>query len=336
MAAGDRFTASERGRARRDDPQGRAALPGRVLGLRRARRGRPPRVRAEPARRPGRTGAQHPGHGRPRCAGARGGHRRRGPPYPARPAGRAGRRRRCSRCSPRATSSAGCAAASRCSPSTPGRPQTLHAERRCEFRARRRSRLARRHRRLPGAVLPLARRGAGARRRGRGTPARALLDDVKEVAWTNRDIAPELATIIIDTIRTRARPPARAAATSLIGARCRRTAEDSPPWPTTSSRRSARGSSCPLALVLVVGLFCLLFVRPSTASTGPDQVSLHYKGGAFTSKRFSDCIAPSTRVFDGPGDGHFAYPRRRATSSSTTTSRVTAARSRSSPRTASR
>ena len=30
----------------------------------------------------------------------------------------------------------------------------------------------------------------------------ALLDDVKEVAWTNRDIAPELATIVIDTIRT--------------------------------------------------------------------------------------------------------------------------------------
>lgn len=29
-----------------------------------------------------------------------------------------------------------------------------------------------------------------------------LLDDVKEVAWTNRDIAPELATIVIDTIRT--------------------------------------------------------------------------------------------------------------------------------------
>ena len=29
-----------------------------------------------------------------------------------------------------------------------------------------------------------------------------LVDDVKEVAWSNRDIAPELATIIIDTIRT--------------------------------------------------------------------------------------------------------------------------------------
>ena len=30
---------------------------------------------------------------------------------------------------------------------------------------------------------------------------KALLEDVKEVAWTNRDIAPELATIVIDTIR---------------------------------------------------------------------------------------------------------------------------------------
>jgi hypothetical protein len=29
-----------------------------------------------------------------------------------------------------------------------------------------------------------------------------LLDDVKEVAWSNRDIAPDLATIVIDTIRT--------------------------------------------------------------------------------------------------------------------------------------
>jgi hypothetical protein len=29
-----------------------------------------------------------------------------------------------------------------------------------------------------------------------------LLDEVKEVAWSHRDIAPEIATIIIDTIRT--------------------------------------------------------------------------------------------------------------------------------------
>ena len=32
---------------------------------------------------------------------------------------------------------------------------------------------------------------------------RNMLEEVKEIAWTNRDIAPELSTIIIDTIRTR-------------------------------------------------------------------------------------------------------------------------------------
>lgn len=60
------------------------------------------------------------------------------------------------------------------------------------------------------------------------------------------------------------------------------------------------------AFVVLIGL--LTFARPSTTSTGPDQVALHYKGGAFSSKRFSDCIAPSNREFDGPGDSHFAYP----------------------------
>ena len=30
----------------------------------------------------------------------------------------------------------------------------------------------------------------------------AVLDDVKDVAWNNRDVAPELSTIVIDTIRT--------------------------------------------------------------------------------------------------------------------------------------
>ena len=63
-----------------------------------------------------------------------------------------------------------------------------------------------------------------------------------------------------------------------------------------------------LGAVLVVALLAVAFVRPSTVSTGPDQVAMHYKGGAFTSKKFSDCIAPSNRQFDGPGDGHFAYP----------------------------
>jgi hypothetical protein len=60
--------------------------------------------------------------------------------------------------------------------------------------------------------------------------------------------------------------------------------------------------------VVVVAVVALIVARPSTTSTGPDQVALHYKGGAFTSKRFADCIAPSNRAFDGPGDSHFTYP----------------------------
>jgi cytochrome c-type biogenesis protein CcmH/NrfF len=30
----------------------------------------------------------------------------------------------------------------------------------------------------------------------------AVLDDVKSIAWDNRDVAPDMSTIVIDTIRT--------------------------------------------------------------------------------------------------------------------------------------
>ena len=46
-------------------------------------------------------------------------------------------------------------------------------------------------------------------------------------------------------------------------------------------RRSRARILLPLALVLLAVLFCLVFVRPSTASTGPDQVALHYQGRGF-------------------------------------------------------
>ena len=52
------------------------------------------------------------------------------------------------------------------------------------------------------AVLPLAGARAGPRRPGRDGAPRAVLDDVKDVAWNNRDVAPDLSTIVIDTIRT--------------------------------------------------------------------------------------------------------------------------------------
>ena len=63
-----------------------------------------------------------------------------------------------------------------------------------------------------------------------------------------------------------------------------------------------------LFVLLLGGMVALAVAGPSTISTGPDQVALHYKGGAFSSKVFSDCVAPSNRVFDGPGDTHVAYP----------------------------
>ena len=81
------------------------------------------------------------------------------------------------------------------------------------------------------------------------------------------------------------------------------------PLPTLQKGSGAAAKVVVAIVVIVVVLIgVLLFARPSTASTGPDQVALHYKGGSFSSKRFADCIAPSNRVFDGPGDSHFAYP----------------------------
>jgi regulator of protease activity HflC (stomatin/prohibitin superfamily) len=62
------------------------------------------------------------------------------------------------------------------------------------------------------------------------------------------------------------------------------------------------------AAVLLTLLLGVGFAGPSSVSTGPDQVALHYKDGAFSSRRFADCIGSSTRVWDGPGDRHFVYP----------------------------
>jgi len=55
----------------------------------------------------------------------------------------------------------------------------------------------------------------------------------------------------------------------------------------------------------------------STASTASDEQALHYNGGAFSSKTFKNCIEPSTRNFDSPGDGHFTYPHGQRTYSFT-------------------
>lgn len=61
-----------------------------------------------------------------------------------------------------------------------------------------------------------------------------------------------------------------------------------------------------VAAVVLLGL--VLVTCSSTTSTGPDEQALHYKDGPVSSKKFADCIKPSTRVWDGAFDAHYTYP----------------------------
>jgi regulator of protease activity HflC (stomatin/prohibitin superfamily) len=63
-----------------------------------------------------------------------------------------------------------------------------------------------------------------------------------------------------------------------------------------------------LGLVAICAIIAAIFVRPTSISTGPDEVGLHYSGGAFTPTRFKNCVGNSTREWDGPGDKHYRYP----------------------------
>lgn len=62
-----------------------------------------------------------------------------------------------------------------------------------------------------------------------------------------------------------------------------------------------------IAALVAIGLV-LTVIGCTEVSTGPDQKALHYEGGAFTSKKFHDCVGASDRQFDGPGDKHYSYP----------------------------
>jgi hypothetical protein len=63
---------------------------------------------------------------------------------------------------------------------------------------------------------------------------------------------------------------------------------------------------------LLIALAAVLFVFTasgcSTVSTEPDEVALHYSGGAVSSKKFKDCVGTSDRAWNGPGDQHYRYP----------------------------
>lgn len=48
----------------------------------------------------------------------------------------------------------------------------------------------------------------------------------------------------------------------------------------------------------------------ASANTGPDLKAVHYTGGQVSSKKFVDCLDPSTRSGFDPGDLYAAYPVR--------------------------
>ncbi|HSX33147.1 MAG TPA: SPFH domain-containing protein [Candidatus Saccharimonadales bacterium] len=57
------------------------------------------------------------------------------------------------------------------------------------------------------------------------------------------------------------------------------------------------------SLALVIGTAAC-----TTVSTAPDQVALHYQAGSFTATKYSDCVRPSTKNYNGPGDLSYWYP----------------------------
>jgi regulator of protease activity HflC (stomatin/prohibitin superfamily) len=46
----------------------------------------------------------------------------------------------------------------------------------------------------------------------------------------------------------------------------------------------------------------------TSVSTEPDQVALHYNGGAFSSKTYDSYVGPSKKEWFGPGDKTYVYP----------------------------
>lgn len=63
-----------------------------------------------------------------------------------------------------------------------------------------------------------------------------------------------------------------------------------------------------ISIIVGAVLAALMMSGCSSVSTGPDQAALHYEGGSLSSKKFVDCVDPSQREYNGPGDNHFVYP----------------------------
>lgn len=62
-------------------------------------------------------------------------------------------------------------------------------------------------------------------------------------------------------------------------------------------------------IIMAVAGLALLATGCATTSAPADLKGVHYQGGSFSSKKFSNCIEPSTRDFS-PGDKYYYYPTR--------------------------
>jgi hypothetical protein len=62
-------------------------------------------------------------------------------------------------------------------------------------------------------------------------------------------------------------------------------------------------------LIAIVALLSAgLATGCSVAKADQAHQGIHAKGGAFSATKFANCISPSTRDYDGPGDKHYYYP----------------------------
>lgn len=62
-------------------------------------------------------------------------------------------------------------------------------------------------------------------------------------------------------------------------------------------------------LTILVAAAFLLLTGCATTSAPADLKAVHYQGGSFSSKKYENCIEPSTRDFS-PGDQYYYYPTR--------------------------
>ena len=63
-------------------------------------------------------------------------------------------------------------------------------------------------------------------------------------------------------------------------------------------------------IIMALGVAIVLFTTGCATTSAPaDLRGVHYSGGSFSSKKFDNCIEPSTRDFS-PGDKYYYYPTR--------------------------